>query len=159
MDAMRTFRTLAPAALALILSLGCGAGLTEPADAQSGDQTDTVNCEVEPTLTSLENVYFKGSCTFSSCHSETTQAGSLVLEPGKAFESLVGVSAFHGKAAGSGKIRVVAGDPDASFIVEKVEDINQDEGSIMPPGVPEPMDPDCRIKALRDWIAAGAPNN
>jgi len=114
------------------------------------------SCEVEPTLTSLQAEYFNKSCSFSSCHGAgANPAGGLALTEGASYDALIDKDALFAPT----KKLVVAGDPDNSFIVQKVEGPAAGEGGIMPVGAEEPLDPDCRIKALRDWIAAGAEDN
>jgi len=107
-------------------------------------------------LSSLEENYFQKSCALSaSCHSGGQPAGGLDLSIGNSYDALVNVPGVFAPQ----KMLVVPGDPDNSFLVQKVEAPEPGEGTLMPLGATEPMDPDCRIKALRDWIAAGAENN
>lgn len=124
------------------------AGADIAADAAPADA-----CKVLPTLASLEADYFAKSCAFSSCHSAKGKKGGLDLSVGHAWESLVDVDATKAP----GKKRVVPGEPDASFIVQKLEGPAAGEGKLMPEGSTEPFDPECRIHALREWVAAGAP--
>jgi len=122
-----------------------------PSDSvQSDSSPDGPICEIEPTLVSLKEHYFAASCSFDSCHG-SKKAGGLDLT-GDLHADLVNVSAV----AATNKDLVVPGDPDASFLLQKVEGPAPGEGDIMPLGAPEPMDPGCRIKMLRQWIADGA---
>lgn len=114
-------------------------------------------CEILPTLTSLETGYFS-SCTFSSCHGAKKPAAALDLTPGHAYAQLLGVKASHAKAAAAGLVRVVAGQPDASFLYQKVVGPVQ-FGKLMPEGEDTVVDPDCGVAALRQWIADGALDN
>jgi hypothetical protein len=116
--------------------------------------SDAPVCEVEPTLASLTEHYFSKSCSFDSCHG-SKKAGGLDLK-GDIHAALVNVPAVHDGAAANGKMLVVPNDPDASYLVQKVEGPDADEGDIMPQNAPEPMDPECRIKMLRQWIQDGA---
>ena len=121
------------------------------------DDTTPRPCDVEPTLSSLTANYFITSCTFSGCHDTRSAEGGLNFEVADVYASLVSVPAEDEKAGPRGKLRVVPGDPDASFIVQKVEGtMARDEGNWMPDGTDEPIDPECRIKQLRQWIADGA---
>jgi hypothetical protein len=131
-------------------------GVTDTPTSDGVTDDSTTSCEVEPTLSSLQAEYFNKSCSFSSCHGSTINPkGGLDLRDGMSFDALVGVSALFGP----GKQLVVPNDPDNSFLVQKVEGPADGEGEIMPTGVTKPLDPNCRIKALRDWIAAGAQDN
>ena len=116
-------------------------------------EADAPTCNIEPTLASLNENYFSKSCNFGSCHG-TAKAGGLDLT-GDAHAALVNVPAFAPAAAANNRILVVPGDPDASYFVQKLEGPG-DEGQLMPFGAQEPMDPDCRIKMVRQWIADGA---
>jgi len=138
-----------------MMACGAGSGASEPtADiATDTDKDSNSGCNVEPTIASLEDNYFSMSCTFSSCHSDTAAQGDLVLTSGNAYDNLVNVAAAN-KAA-PGEIRVIPGDPDGSYLVHRVE-LTGNTGA-MPPNITEPLGPDCQIKALREWIAAGAP--
>lgn len=124
----------------------------------AGDGTTT--CTVQPTLSSLKANYFEGSCVFSGCHDSRDQEGGLDLESPGVHAQLVGVPAQDDFAGPRGKIRVVAGDPESSFMVQKVEGtMARDEGAMMPDGTDEVIDPNCRVKMLRQWIADGALDN
>lgn len=102
----------------------------------------------------IERRIFKVSCATTSCHG-AAGAGGLVLTPGAAYSNLVGVTATNPVAAAAGALRVVPGDPDASFLVRKLDGaLAEGEGESMPQvGTQLPA-------SLRDlvrrWIAAGA---
>ena len=135
-----------------------GADTADTTDETDGNDASTglpEDCDVEATIASLETTYFATSCALAgSCHKGPNPSGGLILDAGTAHANLVGVES----ALAPGKTLVVPGDPDASFLVQKVEGTMGDgEGQIMPLNSPEPLDPACRIAALRAWIAAGAP--
>ena len=124
----------------------------DTAGVEDAPTPDPVNpdCDLVPTLASLEDQYFGPSCTFSSCHDSDNPAGALDLSPGNAYDAMVDVAA-QGDAA---SMLIVPGDPDNSYLVHRVEGTS---GVFMPPGVTEALDPECRIATLRAWILAGAP--
>ncbi|MFO0747269.1 MAG: hypothetical protein U1F43_16625 [Myxococcota bacterium] len=125
-----------------------------------GNDTVTPTCTVEATLSSLKANYFATSCAFSACHDKRSAEGDLDLSASDLHAQLVGVPAVQEAAFAAGKLRVVAGNPDASFMVQKVEGTMAiDEGTWMPDGTDEVVDPDCRVKRLKEWIAAGALDN
>lgn len=154
---------LAPATL--VLALTALAACDEPPyipplEDASGADTAPAPCTVEPTLSSLKANYFKSSCVFSGCHDKRSAEGELDLSADDLHAQLVGVGVNDENAGPRGKIRIVAGDPDASFMVQKVEGtMARDEGTWMPDGTDEAVDPTCRIAKLREWIAAGALDN
>lgn len=125
------------------------------------DGTDTTpNCDIEPKLSSISAKYFQLSCVFGGCHEAASQEGDLNLDAASLHSVFVNVPAADKKAGPRGKLRVVPGDPDASFLVQKLEGTQaRDEGGIMPDGTDEPIDPECRIKMVRQWILDGALDN
>ena len=129
------------------------------ADTDAGTDSAPPECKIEPTIGSLEEKYFEVGCTFGSCHSVQEHKGDLVLTSGQAWDQLVNMPAMNPAAAGLGLVRVVPGDPDQSFLIQKVEGPAASHGDLMPPGAKKPIDPSCRIAMLRAWIASGAPTD
>jgi mono/diheme cytochrome c family protein len=91
-----------------------------------------------------------------SCHTDEgrTPAGGLNLKSGAAYSSLVGV-ASTGKP---GAIRVIAGNPSGSYLVQKLEGAADIVGLRMPRNGP-PFLTDAQVALIRQWIQNGAPNN
>jgi hypothetical protein len=78
------------------------------------------------------------------------------------YTALVGQAAYNTQANGEGKLRVKPGDPDASFLMIKLQlplSSTDDGGyqSSMPSG--NPHLPDFDISGIRTWILMGATNN
>ena len=120
-----------------------------------GDDGDD-GAGIEPTLTSIQDEIFTGSCALQSCHSTASLAGDLILEPGRSHEQLVGPMAFQSEAAGEGLARVVPGDPDASFLWIRLQvDTDPRYGPLMPQGSTEGLDAD-ELAAIETWIVKGA---
>lgn len=111
-----------------------------------------VACGSDPTFTEVQAQVFTPSCAaFSSCHSGSAPAGGLNLVA-PAYEQLVG----KGSTAAAGKILVVAGSPDTSYLVDKLRKRPGIEGDQMPNTAPIEEE---RIQLVEDWIAAGAKND
>ena len=106
-----------------------------------------------PTLTSIQADVFSPICT--QCHFGNAPAGSLNLELGQARANLVGV-----KRPFDPEIRVVAGNADGSFLIDKLEGNNLGgaRGDRMPLTGPSYLQQDV-IDVVRDWINAGALDN
>ncbi|GMV43534.1 MAG: hypothetical protein AMXMBFR64_52500 [Myxococcales bacterium] len=134
---MRASGIVVLCALAL---LGC--------ESEGGDGGGADVSEAEPTLSRVTAEVFKVSCAFSSCHAGGKPASGLSLD-GSAHGKLVGVAS---KGA-PGRTLVVAGDPDASYLVEKLSKDKPEAGGRMP--VNGTLDAE-RLELVRDWIAAGA---
>lgn len=100
------------------------------------------------TLTEVAGEVFAKSCTLSSCHSGPKPAAGLSLE-GAVHDKLVGVAS----ADAAGRTLVVAGDPDESYLVEKLSTDTPAVGGRMPQN--GTLDA-TRLALVRSWIAAGA---
>lgn len=129
---------------------------TQTADSDGPDP----DCTVEPKLSSLKANYFATSCSFSGCHGSRGPSADLDLSSDGLHGRLIDVLADDTNARGRGKRLVIAGDPDASFLYQKVSGTHQrDEGFLMPDGADSPVDPGCRVFMLRKWIEDGALDN
>jgi hypothetical protein len=116
---------------------------------------------LEPTFTSIQRDIFEsadsaGRVACIGCHTSTgrTPAGGLDLTHAVAYEQLIN-RASRGKPTA---VRVVPGNPDASYVVQKVEGAPGIVGLRMPFSG-EPFLTSGQILILRRWIALGAPRN
>lgn len=115
-----------------------------------------------PTLSSIQAQIFSnsdstGRRTCVSCHTDAgrTPSAGLNLREGTSFASLVGKPS----ARKAGATFVVPGDPDASYLIQKLEAGRTDiVGGRMPLGGP-PYLTDGQLLVLRRWIALGAKND
>lgn len=107
------------------------------------------------TFATLQRKIFTPSCALASCHGAAA-AGGLALGADVAYDDLVGVPATNPAAQAAGVVRVVPGDPAASFLVRKLEgDLAPGEGDRMPQvGAALPAK---QLDLVRRWITAGAP--
>jgi cytochrome c len=115
---------------------------------------------LEPTLSSIRTEIFEspdlaGRVACVNCHTNQgrTPAGNLNLT-GDVYAALVNARST-GK---SGAILVVPGDPDASYLVHKLEGGPDIAGLRMPRNTP-PYLTDGQMLVIRRWIQNGAPNN
>ena len=97
-----------------------------------------------------EDILFQ-SCGFSSCHGGSAGAPYL-SDPQEAYDSLVDAESN----AKEGAILVVPGDPDNSYLIQKMEAAPDIVGDEMPPS--SPLDSEV-IERIRSWIADGAQQN
>jgi hypothetical protein len=121
---------------------------------------------LDPTFDSIRSKILDVSCgtTGSICHSSEggTDSGELVLA-GDAYAALLGpdgTGALASNIAGSMRNlrRVVPGDPDHSFLILKLSTTVLNDpsyGAGMPRTDPGSVCPET-LRAIRDWIAAGA---
>lgn len=108
---------------------------------------------LEPTFSSIQREILTPTCT--PCHTNVgrTPAGGLNLLSDVAYGNLVSVASLQK----SGAVRVVPGDPDASYLVQKLEGAAGIIGTRMPRnGTPLTGG---QMLIIRRWIQQGAPNN
>lgn len=130
---------VARAAMALGLAVGCG--------------------EPPATFDEVRDEVLLTSCALSSCHGAGT--GELTIsadDPDAIYDVLVDVPSVHDPSIP----RVKPGDPDGSFLVQKLEGTHANRGEdneAMPPpsGLLE-SDPEA-VARVRSWIEDGAPRS
>ena len=107
-----------------------------------------------PTLSAIQTQIFDPGC--ASCHTDVgrTPSGGTNLKAGASFAALVNVPSN----AKAGAIRVIPGNPNGSYLIQKLEGDGGIVGTRMPRTGP-PFLTDAQVKMIRDWIAAGAPNS
>jgi len=129
--------------LALAGCAGDGTGL----DANGRPISDTPAANND--FQEIQDTIFTPIC--SQCHIGGGAPQGLRLDAGNSYAMLVNVAS----AEVPGLLRVNPGNPDASYIVQKIEGIAA-VGVRMPANGP-PYLPQDRIDLVRRWIAAGAP--
>ena len=139
-DLMRTHSLLL---LSGLLMAGCG---DKDGDTGGGDSGGAV---AELTYGEVQ-VILGQSCGFSSCHG--AGIGDLTLGDGNEYATLVGVP-----SADLPDVNLVeAGDANASYLIMKMEDAGNIDGTVMPPsGALDQV----TIDGIRDWIDRGAPQD
>ena len=117
---------------------------------------------LEPTLSSIQREIFSASDSSGrspcvQCHTNVGRApavpGFILLE-GQSFQSLVGRASVN-KA---GAVNVIAGDPDNSYLIQKLEGSAGIVGLRMPRNGP-PYLTEGQISIIRRWIQLGAKND
>jgi hypothetical protein len=140
MDRTNASRTMCCALLAACAVLtGCGSG-------DGFDQGGGV-VPLGPTFDAIQANIFTPVC--EQCHSGATAPAGLRLDAPNAYTLLVGVPSRQQP----GLLRVEAGDPENSYLIQKLEG-RAATGERMPAGLP-PL-PQSSIDVIRAWIAAGA---
>jgi len=131
--------------------------LTCSGSGYSGDATRSVTLTIgSVTLAQVQASIFTPRCTL--CHDGSQPAngslpGAMNLTAGASFANLVNVPSQEQPSV----MRVAPGNPDASYLVRKLEGTPGITGQRMPFGGPF-LDA-AAIQQVRAWIAAGAPNN
>ena len=105
---------------------------------------------IGPTLDQIQAVVFTPSCATAGCHDNTTQAAGLSLaDADTSWLEMVGQ--FSGQAA---EMLVAPNDPNASYLIRKMENTAGIAGGQMPLNRPALQQSD--INQIRDWITNGA---
>ena len=108
------------------------------------------------TLSQIQAAVFTPIC--SGCHNGSNPPGGALpgsqnLTAGNSFAALVNVASIEQPALR----RVKPGDPDNSYLIQKLEGLAGISGSRMPLG--GPFLDQATIDQIKSWIASGAPNN
>lgn len=117
---------------------------------------------LQPTFSSIAREIFQttdssGRLACTQCHTASggrTPPQGLNLDPGAAYASLVGVASRQKPTL----LRVAPGDPDASYLIHKLEGRSDIVGQRMP-RTAGPFLTEGQLLVVRRWIALGAPNN
>ena len=127
----------------------CGGGSGEGLDASGRPigEGGNVDGTLQPTLASIQQNVFTPVCT--NCHAGGAAPEGLRLDVGSSAAALIGVPSNQ-----ASMLRVSPGDPDASYLVRKLEG-SAAVGARMPLGGPY-LD-QATIDVIRAWILAGAP--
>jgi hypothetical protein len=121
---------------------GSGAGLDENGRPLTGESSPLV-----PELQSIQQHVFTPIC--AQCHAGSSAPLGFRLDEGFAYDMLVDVPSVEVPALQ----RVSPGDPDQSYLIQKIEG-HAAVGAQMPLGqTPLPQE---TIDVIRDWIANGA---
>jgi hypothetical protein len=128
----------------------CGAGSGEGLDQNGHPLGSAGAAPLQPTLSSIQDNVFSVHCAIPGCHGGGSVQFGLRLDPGFSYGNLVNVASPRD----ANLVRVVPGNPDASFIIQKLEG-TQTLGDRMPDF--GPYLPQSTIDVVRQWIANGAP--
>ena len=140
-------------ALLLPLAAGCDEKLSDIAGPSPN---------LQPTFSSIQREIFEttdasGRAACTQCHSDAggrTPSGGMNLRHDLAYATLVGI-ASRGKP---GAVRVIAGDPDHSYVVQKLEGVPGIVGERMP-RTGGPYLTEGQISIIKRWIETGARND
>src|SRR2546421_8992712 len=130
-------RPLLAAALLTLAACGSGSGNAPPAGLQ-------------PTLASIQDNVFTVTCAVPGCHGGGGAQQGRRLDPGFSAGNLINVHSPQDPNL----IRVVPGDPDASFLIQKLQGADGLLGDRMPDGGPYLTT--ATINVIRQWIQDGA---
>ena len=137
-----------PAALApLILAAACSAGSGEGLDISGRPLSEGGDVPLTASFASIQANVFNPFCIV--CHSGANAPQGLRLDANNSFSNLVGVASEEDGSL----LRVEPGNPDASYLVQKLEG-TASVGGRMP--LDAPALPQATIDVVRQWIRDGA---
>lgn len=139
----------------------CGGGSGEGLDA-NGLPIENPSASVQPSaspsvsnsLSGIQDTVFSQSCALSGCHSGASpQAGLSLDSAATSFNNLVNVNSTQQDDL----LRVSPNDPDASYIIRKLEGGPNISGGRMP-AIGGPLSSE-QTQNIRNWITLGALND
>jgi hypothetical protein len=140
---LQSIRAQIAAAPLLLALTACGAG--------SGGESPPAPGGLQPTLASIQANIFTPTCAVPGCHGGAGAMLGLRLDAGFSYTTLVDVTSFYD--TDGTLLRVKPGDPDASFLIQKLE------GTTML-GARMPADGNyfqqVTVDVIRQWIQDGA---
>jgi hypothetical protein len=129
---------------------GNGQGLDENGN-PIGSDGGGLPVDFEPTFTNIQANVFSAICI--NCHVGASAPQGLQLDAGNSYNMLLGVPSTERPEL----FRVAPGNPDASYLIRKLEGGPDIVGAQMPLNL-TPLSQNT-INAIRIWIAQGAPRN
>ena len=139
----------------LIYTPGCagdGQGLDENGNPIGSDGGGIpLPVDFEPTFTNIQTNVFSAICV--NCHVGASAPQGMTLDPATSYDMLVGVPSVGRPDV----LRVSPGNPDASYLIHKLEGGPNIVGAQMPLNL-TPLRQNT-INAIRVWISQGAPRN
>ena len=128
----------------------CAPGSGEGLDENGRPLSESPGIPLGPTLDAIQANVLTPNCAISGCHIGATAPLGLRLDEGNSFALLVSVPSVQVPAL----FRVAPGDPDVSYLVQKIEGTAA-AGGRMPLNGP-PFLAQTTIDVIRQWIADGA---
>jgi hypothetical protein len=133
--------------LATALLASCGTRKDLPFGPGDGGAPDPT-----ATFTRVQGEVFSVSCALAGCHTGTFPQAGMNLSTGASYAAIVGVPSSER----SELLRIAPGDPDASYMVQKLRGTPGIAGSQMPL---TGSVTDAQVKLVVDWVRRGAPRD
>jgi hypothetical protein len=118
-----------------------------------GDDPQPVS-RIDPTFASIQAEVFTPTCAVSGCHDVSQREAGLCLAASDSYGDLVGVEPTTNSARMAGKLRIDPGNPENSFLLDKLRGPDFNEGHRMPYNGPYLSAED--IAVIETWIEDGA---
>ena len=151
MTRLRVIALAACCAAALVVA-ACGGSSSPAGPSTPGPGTGGGSGSATATLSTLQTQIFSARCT--GCHGGSAPAAGLSLEASNSHANLVNVASSEK----TGAVRVIPGDAENSYLVQKLRGDPGIAGLRMPRNGP-PYLTDDQINLVKQWIQNGAKND
>ncbi len=152
----RVLEVISVLSLCLVL-VACG-GEPQKDPTPPPDPPDPELPVIEPKLSVIQARIFEPGCNYSQCHGPGQAEDALELAAGRSYEELVDKAANNPVARGEGRMLVVPGKPEESFLVMKLRGpLDSKYGAVMPRGTEGSKQNE--YDAIVEWIRRGALND
>jgi hypothetical protein len=142
----------------LCLLVACGGEEPAKEPPPTPEQPDPQLPVIEPRLSVIQAQIFERGCNFSQCHAAGQAEEGLDLGKEKAYDELVNKLSHNVAARSEGRILVVPGKPEESFMVMKLRGpLDPKYGVVMPRGSDGARQNE--YDAIVEWIRRGALND
>ena len=141
---MKTLSRLLPIPILIVTLAACEHDNPVETEPPNGDPS--MFSEIQTTI-------FNTSCALSGCHAGSSPQQNMDLSQGEAYAAIVNVPSQERPEL----MRVEPGNPDDSYLLMKIEGDPDIIGARMPLGR-QPLSAS-QISLVRNWIAAGAPED
>lgn len=132
-----------------ILLTACKAGSGDGLDSNGRELNDIPDAPEDDAFAQVQAI-FDARCTV--CHAGASAPQGLVLTAGQSYDQLVGIASSQQ----SDVMRVLAGAPDDSYLIQKIRGDAGITGAQMPRNGP-PFLSNEQVAIIVDWVASGAP--
>jgi len=130
-----------------VVAVDEGGNASEPSEEEEFTTLVSLRADIEIPI-------FANKCATGACHAGSAPTANLNLSLGWSYDETVGVDASSGPGAGM-KI-IVAGDPAASHLVQRISSV---EPGFKMPQAAEVFLSSSEIETITTWISQGAPDN
>ena len=135
--------------LLIMTTAGCGQLRETPTEPGGGGSPPP---NANATFTRVQTEIFSPTCAQIGCHDSMYAQESLDLSAGKAYANIVNQRSIESSSLN----RVTPGNPDGSYLYQKVAGSAGITGDRMPQGG---LLTSAQVLLIHDWIARGAPND
>ena len=141
-----------------LLLVACGGEEPAKDPTPPPEPSPPVRPAIEPKLSVIQVQIFEKGCNYSQCHAAGQSEEGLELAASKAYGELINKLSYNAAARSEGRLLVVPGKPEESFLVTKLRGpLDAKYGAVMPRGTEGAKQNE--YNAIVEWIRRGALND